>query len=379
MMLRVVVTFLFITISFCAGAQMMQVELTQKLTDGKMQLSAKGVDYFTQLSLQCVQLDTPHFNPKAINLEEHRNYKYAKRDWPSFYGCFDWHSAVNNHWALIKLLKNNPKNKNNPTIITRLEEAFNGENIQKELKYFKVRELEMFEFPYGTTWLLKVAEELTTWDNPLAKKWLANLDPLVQHIIKNYNFYWPKLNTPAIEGNHYNFGFGLSFAIDYARSTKKDTLEKTLVKAAQKYYGAMKNFDFTKEPFGYDFMSAGLLIADLMRKVYTQAEYETWLRAFAPKLLTAKTAAVLLKVVKHKKHDGFESHWDGYNLNRIWCLNGIMQSVSTNFVDAATKKQWIKSQEEMWNYAQESIGKGNYDIDHCLSSFSVFALEGYKK
>jgi hypothetical protein len=32
----------------------------------------------------------------------------------------------------------------------------------------------------------------------------------------------------------------------------------------------------------------------------------------------------------------------------------------------------------MWDYAQESIGKGNYDIDHWLSTFSVFALIGYE-
>jgi hypothetical protein len=31
---------------------------------------------------------------------------------------------------------------------------------------------------------------------------------------------------------------------------------------------------------------------------------------------------------------------------------------------------------EMWDYAQLNIGKKNYDIDHWLSSFSVFALIG---
>jgi hypothetical protein len=31
----------------------------------------------------------------------------------------------------------------------------------------------------------------------------------------------------------------------------------------------------------------------------------------------------------------------------------------------------------MWDYSQKSIGIGIYDIDHWLSSFSVFALMGY--
>ena len=42
------------------------------------------------------------------------------------------------------------------------------------------------------------------------------------------------------------------------------------------------------------------------------------------------------------------------------------------------KSQWVSHMNAMWDYAQESIGKGNYDIDHWLSSFSVFALIGYE-
>ncbi len=360
------------------NAQMESIGLIKKLADGKMVLNDKGVAYFAKISLNCTQTDTPHYNPKATSEIDHANYKIAKKDWPSFYGCFDWHSAVHNHWALIKLLKQNPKSNMAPAIISKLNESFKPENIAIEVKYFKVHELEMFEFPYGTTWLLKVAQELNDWKDTTAKRWLADLQPLVHQIVKNYIFYWPKFKEPVLEGNHYSFAFGLSFAIDYARSVKNDSLETTLVTAAKKFYSDIVNFPFQKEPFGYDFMSAGLLIADLMRKVYPQSDYENWLKGFAPSLTSAKTAATMLKVVKQKKHDGFESHWDGYQLNRIWCLNGIMQSVSTNFVDAATKKQWLKSQEEMWNYAQLSIGKGNYDIDHWLSSFSVFALEGYR-
>jgi hypothetical protein len=47
-------------------------------------------------------------------------------------------------------------------------------------------------------------------------------------------------------------------------------------------------------------------------------------------------------------------------------------------LDEATKAAWVTNMNAMWDYAQESIGKGNYDIDHWLSSFSVFALIGYE-
>ena len=85
-----------------------------------------------------------------------------------------------------------------------------------------------------------------------------------------------------------------------------------------------------------------------------------------------------LQIKKTDKHDGYESHWDGYHLNRIWCLNGMLTSLPAGTLDENTKALWVKSMNDMWDYAQESIGKGNYDIDHWLSSFSVFALIGYQ-
>jgi hypothetical protein len=56
----------------------------------------------------------------------------------------------------------------------------------------------------------------------------------------------------------------------------------------------------------------------------------------------------------------------------------MLQSLPAESLDAATKEVWVAQMNAMWDYAQESIGKDNYDIDHWLSSFSVFALIGYE-
>jgi hypothetical protein len=56
----------------------------------------------------------------------------------------------------------------------------------------------------------------------------------------------------------------------------------------------------------------------------------------------------------------------------------MLQSMPAESIDAATKEVWVAQMNAMWDYAQESIGKDNYDIDHWLSSFSVFALIGYE-
>jgi hypothetical protein len=54
-----------------------------------------------------------------------------------------------------------------------------------------------------------------------------------------------------------------------------------------------------------------------------------------------------------------------------------MKSLNENDLNPELRSKWISGMNSMWDYAQESIGKGNYDIDHWLSSFSVFALMGY--
>ena len=56
----------------------------------------------------------------------------------------------------------------------------------------------------------------------------------------------------------------------------------------------------------------------------------------------------------------------------------MLKTLPEGTLDEATKKEWTKSMNEMWDYAQQSIGVGNYDIDHWLSTFSVFALIGYE-
>src|ERR1700757_1159065 len=74
----------------------------------------------------------------------------------AFYGCFDWHSAVNSTWTLIYVLKQNPKMALAPIIRQRLNEHLAPTNIAGEVAFFadaKDTEGKNFERPYGYTWL----------------------------------------------------------------------------------------------------------------------------------------------------------------------------------------------------------------------------------
>ena len=367
--------------------------------DGAYTLSTYGASYFANLSLECTGITSPHFIQRVF--EKQYEIKYVdtisgedywpslrglneepspKDLWPSFYGCFDWHSSVHNHWCLVKLLKTYPNILEAKQIRERLNESFDPANIKREREFLEANEFGLFEFPYGQSWLLKVSDELADWDDPDAKIWLENLSPLTAYVVGVHKWFWQNV-TPKklISGSHDSPSMGLAFAHDYALTFDDEELKEIVEKTALQYYLKSGYKDLSEEPIGYDFMSGGLLVTDIMRKILSPKKLKKWLKKFAPELLDEKKVQNVMNTKKTSKHDEYESHWDGYHLNRIWCLNGLLKSLESQNLSPELTSIWIKNMNVMWDYAQESIGIGNYDIDHWLSSFSVFALLGYEE
>ncbi len=390
----------FFCIVFCSILKLclgQEISIVEKNKEGIYALNMAGASYFAQLSLNCLDTQTPHHidyiyenRNEYLGDDSLRRFEYwpflgaytskpsPQKIWPSFYGCYDWHSSVHNTWCLVKLLKSFEDLPESQKIEEKLDLCFNKKNIDAELKFLQEHEYGMFEFPYGQSWVLKIADELASWDNRKAKKWLENLSPLSNYIEKVHIYYWRNV-TPEklISGSHDSPSLGLSFAHDYAKHLNKKTLLHVVDSIAVDFYLNSKRYNLSLEPIEYDFMSGGLLVADIMRKTLPPQVFTLWLKKFSPELMNVKSAQKFLKIDRKTKHDGFEAHWDGYHLNRIWCLNGIIKSLGNAHLDHELKLIWINQMNEMWDYSQESIGKGNYDVDHWLSSFSVFALSGY--
>ena len=90
----------------------------------------------------------------------------------AFYGCLDWHSAVNSSWMMVSLIKADPTIEVASAIRLELENHIQKSNIDGELAYFKAlqgREAD-FEKPYGYAWLIKLYGEAKTWDDPEGKR-----------------------------------------------------------------------------------------------------------------------------------------------------------------------------------------------------------------
>ena len=156
------------------------------------EITLEQANRLASLPLACIQVEYPNKLNQTLGTGD--DIKSPKELHPAFYGCFDWHSSVHGHWSLIALLKQFPDLIDAEIIRQKLKENISKENIEHEIKYFQAKYNKSFERTYGWAWLLKLAEEIHTWNDPLAKELEENLQPLIDLIVDGYAIFLPKLN-----------------------------------------------------------------------------------------------------------------------------------------------------------------------------------------
>lgn len=333
-------------------------------------LNEKVAADFAKLALKCVQKEYPNKLDHVMN--DAKEVLAPSVLHPAFYGCFDWHSSVHGHWMLVRILKLFPSIEISDRIRKALNENLTTENIQTEVKYLGQANRKSFERTYGWAWLLKLADELYNWNDADGKTWSKNLKPLADAITQQYIDFLPKQNYPIRTGVHPNTAFGISFALDYARKTKNEKLEKLLIERSLAYYSKDKNYDPNWEPGGEDFFSPSLIEADLMRRVLKPKEFNSWFKKFLPSLKKSKN--ILEPAVVTDRTDPKLVHLDGLNLSRAWCMNGIAKMFSK---DEALQKLLIASANKHAQTGLSNISSGNYEGEHWLASFAVYMLETF--
>jgi hypothetical protein len=320
------------------------------------------------LPLHCITQEFP--NKTGHSSDGAADHKLLPSDLhPSFYGCLDWHSSVHGHWMLVKLLKTFPDLKDKAKIIKTLESSFQSEKIKTEAEYFtKYKTTKTFERTYGWAWILKLHQELLTWNDPIAQKWHKNLQPLTMEIVRLWSEFLPKQTYPNRTGVHPNTAFGLCFALDWAIATKNDNFELAVIAKANEFYYEQKNAPAYLEPDGSDFLSPNLEIADLMRRIMPPREFESWFKTF----MEPKSITNILKMPVVSDRTDFQIvHLDGLSLSRAWCLKGIAKSLDkTN----PLKVRFEKKSQEFLEKTLPNVTSGNYGGDHWLASFAVYAI-----
>ena len=134
----------------------------------KIELTLEQANILANLPLECVQKEYP--NRLGQTLGSGDDLAEPKTLHPAFYGCFDWHSAVHGHWSMVKLLKMYPDLEEAERIREILKTNLSKESIGQEVAYFDGKNNRNYERTYGWGWLLKLMEEIHTWDDTEAKE-----------------------------------------------------------------------------------------------------------------------------------------------------------------------------------------------------------------
>jgi hypothetical protein len=345
---------IFLALLIPAGAIMGQNE--------KIRLDNESINKLYKFAFDCIDREYPN-KPGGV-LGDDSYLSPPRIIHPAFYGCFDWHSSVHGHWALVTILKESPQFPGAPAIIAKLKKNITKENILKEVEYLKDPNNTDFERTYGWAWLLKLDEALREWNNTAAPALHEALLPLVNLISDRYKEFLGKLNYPIRVGEHTNTAFGLSFAYDYAAKYDKELADVIKNKAIILFQGD-KNSPLTWEPGAFDFLSPSLQEASLMMKIMERKRFEKWFSSFMPGFEKAPEKFLKVAVVSDRS-DGKLAHLDGLNFSRAWCLYEMGHMLKNS--------KMIKLADEHLHYSYTRMESGEYAGAHWLASFALYAL-----
>jgi len=340
---------------------------------GPVELDPAWASQLAGLSLAC--LDRPYPNKPGAIYDGVESVRPPREHTPAFFGCFDWHSAVHGHWALVTLLKRFPDLPQAAAIRAVLGRHLNADLIAKEAEHLGLSRNATFERPYGWGWLLRLAAALRQWDDPDARRWSEALLPLARLVAERMAAYLEVLSTPLRDGLHTNTAFSLIHVLDYARALGDTALEAAVGEAARRFYGADRDCPLAYEPSGEDFVSPCLTEAELMRQVLSQDEFLKWFAGFLPDASSLGLASVLAPPVIRDLADPRVGHLIGLELERAWVLDGLAGALPPGDPRGELFRRSARVQADA---ARDQMTRSGYGGEHWLVSFVTLALTRFQ-
>jgi hypothetical protein len=278
---------------------------------------------------------------------------------PAFFGSYDWHSCVHQHWLLVRLLRLGAAGAQTDASRAALARTLTAENLAVEASY--LRDRPSFERTYGWAWLLALSTELAAWDGVEASPWAAALAPAVGVVRDHWLAYLAHAPYPIRAGTHANSAFGLLLALDHAGAVADGAFEDALRERAVAWFGDDRDAPARFEPGGDDFLSPTLVEAVLMRRVLGDA-FAGWFDRFLPEV----PSTLLQPATVADRADAKTVHLDGLNLSRAWCWRELIGA-------------WPGTEEAARVHLEAALPHlftGEYVGEHWVSTFALLALTG---
>ena len=282
---------------------------------------------------------------------------------PAFYGCYDWHSAVEMHWALIVLLRFQPEDVPADDIRPVVDAHLTPDNIAAEIAYLAANP--DWERPYGWGWGLQLAGELEDWaatGDPDAIRWAEAVRPLAKHLSQALLAWLPRISYPDRSGTHGNTAFSLARALAWP----DHALRQAIGDSARTFYANDMNSPVTYEPSGTDFLSPFYAEALLMSEVLDASDFGPWWAGFAP---AEFPQGFLAPAIVSDPLDGQGAHLHGLNLYRIRGLRRLLP-----FANSSQRRLFDVSLRAHEQAADEALGDEGWMAEHWLGAYAVLAF-----
>jgi hypothetical protein len=296
---------------------------------------------------------------------------------PAFYGCYDWHSSIHGHWLLARAAHLFPDASFAAHARAALDRSLTEANIEVEVAYLRGEGRATFERPYGLAWLLQLANELRSWDDPDAQRWAAILEPLEQEAAQRFRDWLPKLTYAIRTGEHSQTAFAFGLVHDWSVTADDEAMVSLIREKALDFHSADTLCNLAYEPSGQDFLSPCLAEADLMRRVYSPEEFAVWLDAFLPGIprgsVDAAAPVWLAVAIVSDRSDGKLAHLDGLNLSRAWMLEGILSGLPADDSRRPALEAAIARHREA---GLGAVTGEHYEGGHWLGSFAMYLTSG---
>ncbi|MGN6795245.1 MAG: DUF2891 domain-containing protein [Streptosporangiaceae bacterium] len=290
---------------------------------------------------------------------------------PVFYGSFDWHSCVEMHWLLVRLLRTAAASVPANDIRAALDRQFTPDALAGEAVYVSGPNGPGW---YAWGWALTLADEAAAFDDPDARRWAEALRPLADAITDQFCSWLPKMTYPIRYGMHSNTAFALSRALAWARrlaTAGNRAFAEAIVDAASRWYQADAAYPGRWEPSGSDFLSPALAEAELMAQLMPPADFSAWLGAFLPGIENGEPSALFAPAIVTDSSDGQIAHLHGLNASRAWCWRRIAESLppGDDRIGPALAAARVHA-----DAALPHVVGDHYMVEHWLAAYAVLLL-----
>jgi Protein of unknown function (DUF2891) len=291
---------------------------------------------------------------------------------PVFFGSLDWHSCVEMHWLLVRLLRVVPDHVPTGEIRALLTAQFDVVRLASEARFVGTADGRA-ERPYGWAWALALVHEvaaLAATGDADAPAWLIALEPLEAALVSGFIEWLPKATYPVRYGIHANSAFAFGLLLPYARD-RAPGLAETVTTRALDWFGGDLRYSGWMEPSGHDFLSPALTEAELMSRLMDRSDFATWLQAFLPALAEGRPRSLFTPAVVSDPGEGQIAHLHGLNASRGWCWRRIAESLPAG--DARVEPAVAAARTHL-GAALPHVSGSDYMVEHWLAAYAVLAL-----